>query len=495
MPIPFIVGAIAALTGATGICSGIYGGVKMKEANDTAKSAKRCHEENVARFEKTEKQANEAMDNLGKTELTILNSFKKFQDLFEKIKNRPDFGKVNIGEVDLPEYNPEELEKVYIGAGLLLGGLGGAALGTAGAFAASGATTAAIMAWGTASTGTAISTLSGAAATNAVLAWLGGGAIAAGGGGMALGSALLGGATLGVGLLVGGVVFAFSGSKLSDKADEAWSQMIKAEKQINEICSYLNELKLLSKKYLDSLNKVNSIYKRELAQLATTVEVYEKTDYNSFTYAEQTALKNTVLLVKLLKVMCEVQLVLKAKTDSELGTINKAVVETKINDAKKIVDTINLNIYQKDNCAAVPDSFDILITSQCSYVYNGKYNFVYVGEVMPKLYGEKKYISISGKFNGLELPEIKGCIGACSLSNQKTFIPFEISVNTTLMYWCLSNINNLKYLFDKHNITENEIYDLANSYDLPSKNTQLNIKWMKLAEELLRSSNECVSKN
>ncbi|WP_207346048.1 hypothetical protein [Arthrobacter sp. E3] len=45
--------------------------------------------------------------------------------------------------------------------------------------------------FGTASTGTAISTLSGAAATNATLAWLGGGALAAGGGGTAAGTALL----------------------------------------------------------------------------------------------------------------------------------------------------------------------------------------------------------------------------------------------------------------------------------------------------------------
>jgi hypothetical protein len=37
----------------------------------------------------------------------------------------------------------------------------------------------------TASTGTAIGTLSGAAATNATLAWLGGGALSAGGFGMA----------------------------------------------------------------------------------------------------------------------------------------------------------------------------------------------------------------------------------------------------------------------------------------------------------------------
>lgn len=45
--------------------------------------------------------------------------------------------------------------------------------------------------FGTASTGTAISTLSGAAASQATLAWLGGGALVAGGGGTAVGSALL----------------------------------------------------------------------------------------------------------------------------------------------------------------------------------------------------------------------------------------------------------------------------------------------------------------
>ena len=45
--------------------------------------------------------------------------------------------------------------------------------------------------FGTASTGTAISALSGAAAQSAALAWLGGGALTAGGGGMAAGHALL----------------------------------------------------------------------------------------------------------------------------------------------------------------------------------------------------------------------------------------------------------------------------------------------------------------
>ena len=49
---------------------------------------------------------------------------------------------------------------------------------------------------GTASTGTAISSLTGIAATNATLAWFGGGALAAGGFGMAGGTLLLGGLAL-----------------------------------------------------------------------------------------------------------------------------------------------------------------------------------------------------------------------------------------------------------------------------------------------------------
>lgn len=64
--------------------------------------------------------------------------------------------------------------------------------------------------FGAASTGTAISALSGAAATNAALAWLGGGALAAGGGGMAAGNTLL--ALAGpIGWAVGGILLAGTG--------------------------------------------------------------------------------------------------------------------------------------------------------------------------------------------------------------------------------------------------------------------------------------------
>ena len=88
--------------------------------------------------------------------------------------------------------------------------LGSAAAGVAVGFAAAGGTTAAVMALGTASTGTAIASLSGVAATNATLAALGGG-------GIALGTTILGASTLGVGLLVGGIIFSVVGNGTTKK--------------------------------------------------------------------------------------------------------------------------------------------------------------------------------------------------------------------------------------------------------------------------------------
>ena len=55
MPLPAILGAAAAIAGATGVGSAIHGGVKMKKANDTMKKAQTEHQENIARFEQQNK--------------------------------------------------------------------------------------------------------------------------------------------------------------------------------------------------------------------------------------------------------------------------------------------------------------------------------------------------------------------------------------------------------------------------------------------------------
>ena len=253
--------------------------------------------------------------------------------LFERIQNKPEFRAFKHGDVTIPTYSPEDLKKVSVGAGVLLGGLSGAALGTAGGFAAAGATTAAVMALGTASTGTAIASLSGAAATNATLAALGGGALAAGGGGIALGTTILGATTLGMGLLVGGIIFNFTGNKLSAKADEAMEQMKKAKTEIDRICAYLESLHMTEERFEKALSATNNVYMRHLAQLGNLVILTGKTDWNEFTDSEKLMTENTVQLVALLFQMCKVQLVLSSGSTTEVNRINQVDIDLAINSS------------------------------------------------------------------------------------------------------------------------------------------------------------------
>ena len=333
--IPLALKGAAVVGGVVGVGSAVHGAAKMVEANGTMKSANSRHEKNVNRFENENRITSEEMDKLGKFELEILKSFEEFSNVFEKIKNRPKFADVMIDGVKLPQYNGEQLKAVYVGATALLGGLGGAGLGVAGGFAAAGATAAAVMAFGTASTGTAIASLSGAALTNATLAALGGGAIAAGGGGMAAGAAALSAATLGIGLLVGGIVFNFAGNKLSDQADEAWSQMKKAEAQINKICEYLKELRDTANHYYWTIYAVNDTYRKHLNGLKAIVETLDHTDWNSFTEKEKLLTENTVLLVGLLYNMCKVKLVIQTENENETNVVNKQEVQKHIDIADK----------------------------------------------------------------------------------------------------------------------------------------------------------------
>lgn len=343
MPLPLILGVGAAVAGVAGVGSGVHGAKKMKDAKDTMKSAESRHKSNITRFENQNKVTTNDMDNLGKKELEILKSFDDFVDVFERIQGRPEFKTYNKDGINIPKYDEQELKKVSIGAGVLLGGISGAALGTAGGFAAAGATTAAVMALGTASTGASIASLSGVAATNATLAALGGGAIAAGGGGMALGSTILGAATLGVGLLVGGVIFNITGSSLSNKADEAWSQVLKAEREIDKLCLYMKDLSNISQKYNKAISSVEKVYRDYLNRLMQIVYIDNKTDWNEFTDGEKLITENTVLLVNLLFNMGKVKLVLISEDESEHNRINTEEVNKSIENAERFIKE-NVNV-------------------------------------------------------------------------------------------------------------------------------------------------------
>ena len=333
MPLPFIIGGLAAVAGAAGIGSGIHGGIKMKEAKDTMDLAKWKHERAVNRYEEQNKETTALMDSIGKRELKIVASFKTFSDIIEQIQGRPDFN-IQLGGMDLPQYQADELRKISSGAVEILGSITTA--GIAGSLAASGVTTA-VTAFGAASTGTAISGLSGAAATNATLAAIGGGSLASGGGGMALGSAILGGATLGVGLLVGGAIMGLTGSKLSDQADEAYRQASRTEEQVDKIVGYLKELTNVAENFELSLMEVEAQYKKRLARLDEIVNYYGKKNWHDFTGDEKELTKSTVLLVGMLNKMCKTKLVVENHAEDGINIVNKYEVRSVVSKADQVL--------------------------------------------------------------------------------------------------------------------------------------------------------------
>lgn len=342
MPLPLIIGGLAAVAGTVGVGSGIHGGIKMKDANDTMKSAREMIDTAKKKFERGQKKTTELMDAIGKQELEILSSFENFSNLIGKIQGRPDFAKYSKDGVSLPEYNAEELKEISVGAGVLLGGIGGAAAGVAGGFAASGATTAAVMAVGVASTGTEIATLSGVAATNATLAALGGGSLAAGGGGMALGSMVLGGATLGVSLLVGGVIFNVTGNKLSEKADKAYEQATETKNTVNEIVTYFDTLSNAASGFKNMLTKVEGEYRKRIDTLDYIINFSEKEQWSKFTDKEKQMTENLVLLVGMLYQMCKVSLVLKNEEENSLNTVNHSEINKAVSDAQTILGNVEI---------------------------------------------------------------------------------------------------------------------------------------------------------
>lgn len=179
------------------------------------------------RAEAVAKKTNETINELGGHSSSLYTLLTNIQLLFARIRNVPDESRLKYEEIKAVglswKQQVNQIQIEYKKAEVKITGSGAVGVGTGVAGAAMGPTIAMGIATtiGTASTGTAISTLSGAAATNAAMAWLGGGTVAAGGGGVAAGSFILA-LTGPVGITVAAVSLAASGlilfKKNTDKA-------------------------------------------------------------------------------------------------------------------------------------------------------------------------------------------------------------------------------------------------------------------------------------
>lgn len=332
MAVPIILTVIGIAGAVSGLAMGADGTKKIRSANESLGEAEQIQKNAIDLFEAKSKKAISIMDDLGKQELKILGTFDRFSDYIEKIQGRPLFRKIKIVSLDFEELDVKELKKVSTGANVLLSGLGGAMAGTAGGFAAAGATTSAVLALGTTSTGIAITELSGVAATNATLAAIGGGSLATGGGGMVLGSAVLGGMATGVGIMFGGLVFEITGEHLNKSADKAMVEAKNTERNVSKVIEHYDKLIVTTDAFGRVMAKIANMYLYSLQNMIDIIDSKDNYDWSNFSEREKLVIENTILYVGLLYNMCKVQLV--KKTNEELSEVNEEDIKNAVTSAR-----------------------------------------------------------------------------------------------------------------------------------------------------------------
>lgn len=258
MPLPFIPlvllggSVIAGIKGAVDTFSAIQQITELQEEYNERRTE---YEERRVEYEKVHNRLVDRLQKLNTLRQDAYNTIKKAAAFLEraKVKKRRLTERIarphleQVGNWQGAQVDPIETFQAVLKAG-------GAGTATAAMVYSTVGTL------GVASTGTAISTLSGAAATNATLAWLGGGALAAGGDGMALGTAVLGGLVAGPALLTAGFFAQGTVAQIKTKVERQIAEMEAAEEEMqNRIAEYhviqkrIKELETTIKRLTDTL--------------------------------------------------------------------------------------------------------------------------------------------------------------------------------------------------------------------------------------------------
>ncbi|WP_313530759.1 hypothetical protein [Anaerotignum sp.] len=341
MPLPFIIGGallakvaigVGVAAGAVGVAKGVQGAIDSSDAKEIQEKAERVLRIAKRSMESEKDATSQAIEDLGKIKVGILaKEMNDFVVLYQQIKSvqlSDSIGLEELRKLGFSNQKLKEMKDVSIGAINVLAGLGaGAGAGALLGWGAYGG----VMALGAASTGTAISALSGVAATNATLAWLGGGALAAGGGGMALGTAVLGGLVAGPALLITGGLFASSAKEQLNNAKsnlaearEISEELSVGEEQLRIMAQYASELKGL-------LEKTNSAFKLSINNMSSIIE--KKTEWKLYSIEEKQQVAATVKQAILLKGIIDTPLL------TEDGVLTKEIkrVITNVKQNKEFI--------------------------------------------------------------------------------------------------------------------------------------------------------------
>lgn len=222
------------------------------------------------------------------------------------LANTPKEFEVNVQKIDVEitsfEDKKNKIHQAEKEAKVAEGGTGvGATLSALGLVVATMGPTAAMgiaTTFGVASTGTAISTLSGAAATNAALAWLGGGALAAGGGGMSAGTGLL--------VLAGPVGWTIAGVAGAAAIGSGIYANFQNKETAEKLAGERENLEIIIRKFDKMNTEVLALYDRTKQQVdgvKQSNEALTGDDYSQFSQEEKyqagALVNNTLTLAQL----------------------------------------------------------------------------------------------------------------------------------------------------------------------------------------------------
>ena len=279
--------------------------INLLDARRLVRDTKDRLEEASAMLQKEHDETALQMQRLGAAELEAYDGpIRDFVALFGRMKNvdltdlkfedAPEFARsfdVDVRDVD---FSAVDLLKT-----LAAGGAAGAVAGMT-AFAAVGTLA-------TASTGTAIGTLSGAAATNATLAWLGGGAIASGGGGMALGTVVLGGVVALPVLAIGGLVVHHKGRQALAEAKQDSAKADVAIQEIEMARTVAHGIRLRARQMTSLVVQLAGLAHRRNELLRHLVE--RNTDYATYDDHDRQAVMLAASVAKTLRTVMDIPII------------------------------------------------------------------------------------------------------------------------------------------------------------------------------------------
>jgi len=249
-----------------------FGAVDRLDAKKITKASKAREEDAKAELEVQKKLTQKDLVKLGEIKTKVYsNTITEFVEAYrviEKIDLSPlKHSKENISYKQIKsdmrslQSTSSTMKDIVVTGGS--GALGGA-VAACGAWGIAGLV-------GTASTGTAIGSLSGVAATNATLAWLGGGAVSAGGSGVAGGMLVLGGVALAP-VAIAGMFFGVK--KGEQKLNHAKEYEVAVDALVEKILTLTVELSQIRRGASilgESILKMNDVVKIQTSKMTVII--------------------------------------------------------------------------------------------------------------------------------------------------------------------------------------------------------------------------------